>query len=73
MLVPSVFGHGAIAWAQWVRVMSNPSSVLAGEGAARPDCRGVTFRIDWYAIRFPVDREHRRGCLRSCVACAPTP
>ncbi|WP_244150911.1 hypothetical protein [Komagataeibacter swingsii] len=71
--MPPAVGHGVIACAAETRVVFNPSSVMAGEGAARPDCRGGTFRIDWYAIRFPVDGEHRRGSVRSCVACAPTP
>ncbi|WP_010515054.1 hypothetical protein [Komagataeibacter oboediens] len=72
-MAPPAFGHGVIACAAKTRVVFNPSSVMAGEGAARPYCRGGTFRIDGYAIRFPVDGEHRRGSVRSCAACAPTP
>ncbi|MFW6684122.1 hypothetical protein [Komagataeibacter intermedius] len=72
-MAPPAFGHGVIACAAKTRVVFNPSSVMAGEGAARPYCRSGTFRIDGYAIRFPVDGEHRRGSVRSCAACAPTP
>ncbi|WP_158551988.1 hypothetical protein [Komagataeibacter melaceti] len=39
-MVPPAAGHGVIACAEKARVVSNPSSVMAGEGATRPDCRG---------------------------------